>query len=404
MKPSLIVGIAVTLSLACLLTWLPAAEPQAASELAQGNNSFATDLYGQLRQQPGNLFFSPFSISAAMAMAYGGARSDTETQMAKVMHFTLGQDKLHPTFAAVQEGLKSGGDKAEYQLSIANRLWGQAGFKFMDDYIKLTEKYYGAAIKDLDFASNAEDSRGIINKWVEEQTRQKIKDLMPPGSIDRDTRLVLTNAVYFLGNWVRQFDPKATRDAPFYAAGGKEVKVPMMAQKASFRYGAADGVKVLDLPYKGNRLSMLIVLPDTRDGLPKVEESLTAAKIDGWLKSASSREVMLSLPKFKLTAQFSLKGTLQSMGMTLPFSDKADLSGIDNKRDLYISAVIHKAFVDVNEVGTEAAAATGVSIGLMAAPVTQPQEFKADHPFLFLIRDNQSGSILFLGRVNNPTE
>jgi serpin B len=402
MKPSTVLAVAATLAIVCLSSSMPAAEVKAVSDLARDNNAFAADLYGQLRSQSGNLFFSPLSISAAMGMAYGGARGETEAQMAKVMHFSLGQEQLHPAFAAMLDGLKSGA-KSEYQLNIANRLWGQAGFKFMDDYIKLTEKNYGAAIKDLDFKDNTEDSRTIINKWVADQTKDKIKDLMPQGSITRDTRLVLTNAVYFLGNWTKQFDPKSTRDATFYAPL-KEVKSPMMTQKGFFRYGAADGMKLLDMPYKGNRLSMIVLLPDARDGLPKLEESLTSAKIDGWIKSASQREVNVYIPKFKLTSQFSLAGTLKAMGMSLPFSDAADLSGIDGKRDLYISAVIHKAFVDVNETGTEAAAATGISIGLTAAPASPPPEFRADHPFLFLIRDNQDGGILFLGRVNNPSE
>jgi serine protease inhibitor len=399
MKRSTVLALSVTLALVCFALQLPAAEVITVSDLARDHNAFATDLYSQLRSQSGNLLFSPLSISAAMGMAYGGARGETEVQMAKVMHFSLGQDKLHLAFSVMLDGLKSS-PQDDYQLNIANRLWGQAGFKFRDDYIKLTEKNYGAAIKNLDFAGNVEDSRSIINKWVAEQTKDKIKDLMPRGSIESDTRMALTNAIYFHGNWVKRFDPKGTRDAPFYAPG-KEVKTPMMGQTKSFRYAAADGMKLLELPYKGNRLSMIILLPDERDGLPKLEESFTTAKLDGWIQSAAERSVVVSIPKFKLTSQFSLAGTLRAMGMTLPFGYQADFSGMDNDRDLYISAVIHKAFVDVNEEGTEAAAATGSSSKVMAAA---PAEFRADHPFIFLIRDNQDGGILFLGRVNNPSQ
>ncbi len=408
----------VWIALGGLASQLFAHEPRGMTELVQGNNRFGFDLYGKLRGQPGNLFFSPYSISAAMAMTYGGARGETESQIAKVMHFGQDQARLHAAFAALQADLKTEGSKADYQLSIANRLWGQAGFPFLESYVKLTERDYGAALKTMDFREAAEASRKAINLWIEEQTRRKIKDLLPPGSVDARTRLVLTDAIYFLGNWASQFQKEATRDAPFFLADGSETKVPMMQQKGYFRFAAADGLQLLEMPYRGGRLAMVVLLPRerglsrflgqdaTKMGLSpsaRSEQSLSADKLAGWLGHLQSRQVIVFLPRFKLTSEFTLNHTLESLGMTLPFSVHADFSGMDGRRDLYLSAAFHKAFVDVNESGTEAAAATGMVMRALAArPGPPPIVFRADHPFLFLIRDNQTGSILFLGRMADP--
>jgi serpin B len=396
-------AVAVWIILGGLTPQTFAEEPRPVTELVHGNNRFGLDLYGKLRQAPGNLFFSPYSISAAMAMAYGGARGETESQMAKVMHFGEEQTALHTAFAALQTGLKTEGSNADYQLNVANRLWGQSGIPFLESYLQLTQRDYGAALQTLDFAGAAEASRGTINRWVEEQTHEKIKDLLPPGSVDARTRLILTNAIYFLGNWASQFQTNATQDAPFFLGGGRETKAPMMYQKGHFRFAAAEGLQLLEMPYRGGQLAMTVLLPSDRDGLARLEESLSADKLDGWLGKLQSREVSVFVPKFKLTSEFTLNGTLAALGMTLPFSANADFSGMDGQRDLYISAVIHKAFVDVNESGTEAAAATGVMMRALAArPTARPLVFRADHPFVFLIRDTRTGSILFLGRITDP--
>lgn len=396
-----IFGIAATFALGCVAAQLPASEASRVLQLAKGNNAFAFDLYGKLRQQPGNLFLSPYSISVAMAMTYGGAGGETAVQMAKVMHFSLDHEQLHRAFAAFQAELRLPADKADFQLSIANRLWAEKSYKFLDTYLRLTERYYGAPVEGLDFVGATESSRKTIDRWVEAQTHKKINELLPPGAIGPDTRLVLTNAIYFLGNWVSQFSKEATKDEAFYTAADRQVKVPMMCQTGRFRLGTTEGTQILELPYKGGRLSMAVLLPDNRDGLAKLEEFLSADKLDGWIKTMREREVSVFLPRFKLTSYFGLKRTLDALGMTLPFTLKADFSGMDGRKHLFISAVVHKATVEVDEHGTEAAAATGVVVTLKAiAP--PPAIFRADHPFLFLIRDAHTGAVLFLGRMASP--
>jgi serpin B len=395
------IGIAATLAIAASAAQLPAAEASDVAQLVQANSAFALDLYGKLRQQPGNVFFSPYSISVAMAMTYGGAGGDTAAQMAKAMHFALGQGQLHPAFAALQAGLKTEAGKADFQLSIANRLWAEKSFTFLATYLKLTNHYYGAPAEGLDFIGAPEPSRKTINRWVEHETHNKINELLPPKIIDSDTRLVLTNAIYFLGTWASQFLKKATSEAPFYLAADRQVTVPMMSQTGRFRLGAAPGMQLLDLPYKGGRLSMVVLLPDSRDGLPKLEGDLRADKLAGWLSSMRDGSVSVFLPRFKLTSQFDLKKTFQALGMALPFTMQADFSGMDGRKDLYVSALVHQAAVDVDEQGTEAAAATAVVVTLKSV-FAPPAQFRADHPFLFLIRDNKTGAILFLGRMANP--
>lgn len=380
-----------------------AAEEVKVSSVASGNTAFGLDLYAKLRQEPGNRFFSPLGISTALAMAYGGARGETEAQMAKALHFPREQEGLHAAFARLQDALRTDNPRdADYQFLVANRLWGQSGFRFLESYLKLTEQSYRAPLAQLDFEREPEPARATINRWVEEQTREKIRDLLPPGSIMPTTRLVLTNAVYFLGNWSSPFDDDATQNAPFYSDGTRTVETPMMRQQAHFRFASADGVQILEMPYKGERLAMTILLPEARDGLAAVEASLSTEKLARWLTSLTPREVNVLLPRFKMTSQFSLVDALKSLGMTLPFSERADFSGMDGRQDLFLSEVVHKAFVDVNERGTEAAAATGVMAGATAMPSEPPPVFRADHPFVFLIRDTKTGSILFFGRLADP--
>src|SRR5262245_17584153 len=379
------------------------AQERPMSEVVQGNNQFAVDLYAKLREQPGNLFLSPASISTALALTYAGARGQTAEQMAKVLHFPAHQEKLHEAFAALQRGLNGAGAKGGYRLSLANRLWGQQGYHFHADFLTITRDTYSAELAQVDFAQEPETARQSINSWVEERTEARIKDLIPPGVLDDRTRLVLTNAIYFKGDWTKPFDKGATRDDIFRVTRDKTTRVPLMHKQDDFRFRAGDGLKVLDLPYAKGDLSAVILLPDAIDGLPALEAKLNQEGLGRWLSDLRKQKVQVFVPRFKLTCEFLLADVLRSMGMPLAFDEqRADLSGISSQERLSISAVIHKAFVDVNEEGTEAAAATGVVATTVALELDEPAVFRADHPFIFVIRDNRTGSILFMGRVANP--
>ncbi|MCJ7676066.1 MAG: serpin family protein [Sedimentisphaerales bacterium] len=391
------------------------ADPELDKVVVQGNNEFALALFARLRENQGNLFFSPYSISTALAMTYAGARGQTETQMAKVLHFpTLAGEKVppepvmqegqfHSAFGVVVKDLNQRAKKGNYELAVANALWGQKGYKLLNDFLRLIETEYGGRLTEVDFVTATESARKTINAWVEEKTRDKIKELLKPGVLDAMTRLVLTNAIYFKGNWARQFKKDRTKQSPFTLASGEKVDAPMMNQTGEFRYMEAEDFQALELPYVDNELSMIILLPKETDALPKFEKTLNLEDFSQWLDRLHRREVIVSVPKFKMTSHFSLASVLTSMGMADAFSaTAADFSGITGGRDLFISAVIHKAYVDVNEEGTEAAAATGVTMRLTSVGPTQTPVFRADHPFLFLIRDNHSGGILFIGRLMNP--
>jgi len=383
-------------------TWAKAPSKKK-NPVVEGNNQFATDLYAELgKEEGGNLLMSPYSISTALAMTYAGARGETEAEMAEVLHFTLPQERLHPAFAGLISHFNEGDKKRPYQLNVANRLWGQKGYRFLPDFVKTTEDNYGAELAQVDFVRNAEGARQTINRWVEEQTQEKIKDLIPSGVLDSMTRLVLTNAIYFKGDWKYQFDKKRTKDAPFMVTPEKKIKVPMMQQQTVFKYAAYPELQVLEMPYSGDELSMVVLLPKKVDGLADLEKPLTEESIEKWTSRLRPAKVSVFLPRFKMTCQFGLNGVLASMGMPEAFSKSADFSGMNGKKDLYISAVIHKAFIDVNEEGTEAAAATAVVIRLKSARPRPNPVFRADHPFIFLLKDNQTGSILFMGRVVEP--
>ena len=365
--------------------------------VVRGNTEFALDLYARLRKGNGNLFLSPYSISTALAMTYAGARSETATQMADVLHFSLRQGSLHPAFAALLSSDKA--DEDAYRLYIANALWGQKGYLFLEEFLGITKKHYGGGLRRVDFVHATEQARQTINRWVEDQTEHKIRELIWKGDLGPADALVLTNAVYFKGDWASGFDKQWTQDAPFWINEKEKVVVPMMHQSGKLRFASADGIYILDLPYKGDRLSMVLLLPEEVDGLATVEESLSNENLDRWLGELHRQSVRVRLPRFSLGARFDLAKTLAAMGMPYAFSGKkADFSGMTGRRDLFIGMVIHEAQVEVNEEGTEAAAATAVKMKKGACPAS----FIADHPFLFLIRDNQDGSILFMGRVVNP--
>lgn len=370
--------------------------------LVEGNTAFALNLYSKLKETEGNLFFSPYSISTALALTYAGARENTEKQMAEVLCFTLDQKRLHPAFASIEARLKAIQKKGDVQLSVANALWPQKDYVFLEDFLELTKKNYGARITPLNYKIDHEAARITINQWVEQKTNDKIKELIKRGILDPLVRLVLTNAIYFKGNWADRFDKKLTEDAMFHLLSGKSIKVPMMNQKQKFGYAEHENLQILELPYVGEELSMLVLLPKKVDGLTELENKLTTDNLKKWTRHLGEREVWVFLPKFEMTSAFRLDKTLASMGMPDAFSMNADFSGMDGTKKLNISAVIHKAFIAVDEQGTEAAAATGVAIGVKSLPQPAPV-FRADHPFMFLIRENLSNSILFFGRVIDPT-
>lgn len=373
--------------------------------VAEANNRFALDLYRQLRAEEGNLFFSPSSISTALAMAYAGAAGETEAEMAKTLHFQMPEKRLHEGMQSLQALWKSPAEENDIRLHQANRLWGQRSYDFLPAFLEITREHYGAELAEVDFAQS-EEARRRINAWVEEQTERKITELVPAGALSSNTRLVLTNAVYFHGVWAAPFNEERTTDEDFHVTAAEKVQVPLMHRQDEFRYAAVDDLQILELPYGERSLSMLVLLPREVAGLAKLEAELTFQNLQRWLASVKHEdEVKVYLPRFKTTSQFQLSDTLAAMGMQSAFDrDAADFSGMTDSEDLFISAVIHKAFVDVNEEGTEAAAATGAVIAATAAPVEpeEPPVFRADHPFVFLIRDNRNDSILFLGRIENP--
>jgi len=373
------------------------------------NDAFASDLYAQLSKKPGNVFYSPASISTALAMTYAGARGDTAKQMAKTMHFDLASNELHEAFGALLQRLDSSAASGKNpELRVANRLFGQTGMPIEKAFATVTHDRYAADVELLDFKKAADASRKTINTWVDGKTNSKIKDLMPEGSVNADTRLVLVNAIYFKGTWASQFTKTETKDEPFALSSTSTKKVPTMHQTLHAKYAETSDAQVLSLPYKSadadHALSMVIVLPKTSDGLSKLEGGFTAKQLETYGSGGHHQEVIVSMPKFKTTYSTDLGDTLKKMGMPLAFDEgKADFSGITKSESLFISKVVHKAFVDVNEEGTEAAAATGVGIGMATSVPPKPITFKADHPFAFMIRDDKTGTILFMGRIADPS-
>jgi serpin B len=373
--------------------------------VVDGNNQFAFDLYDELaHDRDGNLLFSPYSISTALAMTYAGARGNTAAEMAEVLHFTLPHQRLHPAFGQIIADLNDA-EREGYELSVANRLWGQRGLNFLPEFLATTRDQYQAPLEQLDFARNTEQARQTINGWVEGQTHDRIKDLIPEGALNRLTRLVLTNAIYFKGDWEHQFDEDLTEPSPFMVTPDEELSVPMMHQTNRFGYAALPECQILEMPYAGEDLSMVAVLPNEMDGLAELEEWLTPETLDDSIDQLQTRDVSVFMPKFEMTSDCKLADLLVSMGMPEAFSDCADFSGMTGRKDLKISNVLHKAFMELNEEGTEAAAATAVIVETTSAsvsPLPPIPVFRADHPFAFFLRDNLTGSILFMGRVVEP--
>ena len=385
-------------------------------DLVSGNSAFAFDLYKALCATDGNLFYSPYSISLALAMTYAGARGETESQMADTLHYLLSQDKLHPAFNALDLELASRGEGAQgkddkgFRLNIANAIWGQQDYTFLEPFLDVLAESYGAGVRPMDFREAPERSRVTINDWVAERTEDRIKDLIPKGVIDRFTRMVLTNAIYFNAAWQYPFEESSTALRPFHLLDGSSIDVPMMRTAARFGYARGEGYQAVDLPYDGTELSMTILLPDSGH-FGQFEESVDAALVSRVLGDVQGKLVALTIPKFEFESQFRLAETLKTMGMPNAFDDKvSDFSGMDGNsclaRDdpcLYIKDVIHKAFISVDEAGTEAAAATAVVmiVPSSAGPPPQPIRVTVDRPFIFLIRDRTTDAILFVGRIED---
>ncbi|MDD5338398.1 MAG: serpin family protein [Dehalococcoidales bacterium] len=366
--------------------------------LLNGNSDFAFSLYRVLKENnTGNMFYSPYSISLMMAMAYAGARGETEQQMADAMEFNLNQEELHAAFnyLALQLALRTS-EEADFQLDIVNDVWGQKDYPFLDSYLDVLAENYGAGLRILDFINDPEGARQTINDYIYEQTNQLIEDLIPEGSINILTRLVLTNAIYFKADWKSKFDKNSTHDGIFNLVNGTQITIPMMTQREMYQIAFNDNWKAIELPYEGDSIAMDIIVPQD---FTAFENSMDFDTLNLILGQMQSGDVSLTMPKFKFSSDFDLKDALTALGMPIAFDEyEADFSGIATLEQLYIQKVIHKAVVAVDEEGTEAAAAGAVIIGTLS----MPQMFTVDSPFIFLIRDLATGTILFMGRVMNP--
>ena len=406
MNKSLTIVIALLIAMTILFLYPPTQLPRAVDtgwtqqgvqEVVTANNKFAFELYSELNKaEQGNIFYSPYSIFAAIAMVYEGAKGQTADEIKSVFHFP--ENILRPNFAKIYNEINK--KSKNYQLRIANALWAQKDYPFLEDYISRVKKYYGGKAANLDFRET-EKSRQIINNFIKEQTNKKIKNSIPKGVLTPDTRLVLTNAIYFKGKWKLQFDKSKTHEGVFKITPTNIVRTPMMVMDGRFNYAELEDLQILELPYKGEKISMLILLP--RKSLDDIESFLTAEKLNEYkAKMYKAKFDMISIPKFEFSAAYSMKDVLTAMGMPTAFSEHADFSGMTKKEDLFISAGIHKAYIKVDEEGTEAAAAT--IFGIQPTGAIKKFRFIADHPFIFIIQDNENGNILFMGRIIDPTK
>ncbi len=412
--PILIILLAVSVTSAAVLFAFPydplqppeaddtGSDAQGVMQVVEANNRFALEMYTSMSENDdGNMFFSPYSISAALAMTYEGAKGQTADEIKSVFHFPE-SSVLRPNFASIYNDINNGG--WDYEMRTGNALWVQEDYELLEEYMHTTETYYGGKATNLDFVKMPEESRQTINSFIEQQTNHKIKDLIPSGALNAMTRLVLTNAIYFKGTWVWQFDLSDTRDRDFHMTSDESVKAPMMYmdnEDAEFNYADTGSLQILELPYKGGKISMLILLP--AEDIESIEDNLTIENLEEW--KGAMRETVLDgiyMPKFEFDAKYTMNDVLTRLGMPTAFlPPEADFSGITGSRDLFISKVIHQAYVKVDEQGTEAAAATAVIMEFASAMPTNI--FMADHPFIFIIQDNETGNILFMGRVNDPT-
>jgi serpin B len=401
---SLLPLVLAALSLPTNASALTPASPNQVDSIAANDFTFA--MYGKARDRAGNVFFSGTSMREALGMAFVGARGNTASEMSSALH--LDKDPRKSADAAKDEIGAFARARGKAELTIANRLWADKSFTLQGPFATTVRDTYGAPTDTVDFRGHAEDSRVAINTWVMHETHDKIKDLLPSGSITGDTRLVITNAIWFKGDWQSKFTKEATHDEPFLVDGKVSTNVSTMHQSGRFRFASQNGVKVLEMPYEKSDLAMDFILPDDAAGLSKLEVGLDTARFRGWTSPLKSEQVDISLPKIKLDWGGSMKQPLEALGMKTAFAGAAaDFSGIALPRatggPLYVSDVFHKAFVAIDEKGTEAAAATAVVIAVESIAIPQPAvSFKADHPFLFAVRDTKTDRILFIGRVTNP--
>jgi serpin B len=367
-------------------------------DLVAGNAAFALDLYHVLMEADQNALFSPYSLSVALAMTYAGARGETEIQIAQALHL-LDQDRTHPAFNALDQALDERGEQDGVTLHIANALWPQQGYPFLDAYLDLLAENYGAGLRPLDFPQ-AEAARQTINQWASDQTEEKIQDLLPEGALDGPIALVLTNAVYLDAAWQYAFSEDGTYEGAFNLLDGRQVDVPVMSQIAVLAYAQLGGVQAVELPYVGGELSMVLLVPDA-DTFEAFAQELTVEELSVLLDALQPAQLRLNMPKFAYDARFALQDALVELGMVDAFGSKADFSGMDGTLELFVDNVYHKAFISVDEAGTEAAAVSAVVMGRKG--VSDARALLVDRPFVYLIRDVESGSILFLGHVVDPS-
>jgi serpin B len=384
------------------LLFIPGMKAQDLSETISGNNEFAFTLYEEINDKEEDVFFSPYSISSALAMTYNGARGETRKEMQELLNFIVNSEALSSHFKELNDKF-SNLKRDKIQLNIANSLWCQEDIDFKQNFLDLNKNYYSAGIEKVNFAENYKEIREQINEWVENKTNSKIKELISKGMLDELTRLVLVNAIYFKGMWEFPFEKEKTKEDTFYIYTKCMTKTDFMHRTLSAKYYKDDLAEVIEIPYSGKKLSMMIVMPVEKYGMKKLEERLDAELYESYRQSMYTTKVDLALPKFKIEAGYDLTKPFRELGMESAFNSEADFSGITESEDLYISNIVHKSYVDVNEEGTEAAAATGVVMRKTTA-VMKNVKFEADHPFIFFIKDNKTGSILFMGRLMNPED
>ncbi len=398
--------IAITQVASAEMVMMPIGDETGMLTLVRGNNEFAMDLYSAVCEMndDDNIFFSPYSISMVLGMTYNGASGSTAFEMASVLHFDLPVEALNREFQLVTEMLNLGDLSMErgdpFTLAISNGLWVQNGYELLNSFVTAVTGYYSASVENLDFAGDAEGSREVINSWVAESTMDKILDLIPRGVLGADTRVVLTNAVYFKASWRHPFDAHATSDGRFILPNGSAVVVPMMTNTEHYGYAFTEEWSAVALDYAGGDAGMLIIMPS--GDMEEFQEDFNAETLDAIGTSMTSRNVHLTMPGFEFTRSMPLGAILISLGMESAFGPDANFSGFTGNPDLYISEVLHKAFVKVDEEGTEAAAATAVVMNMLSMPET-PIEMNINRPFIFIIQDNPTGSIVFMGRMMDPT-
>ncbi len=371
-------------------------------QIVKANNSFGLDVYRHLCREKGNQFLSPLSLTIALAMTLEGARGETAAAMRQVLKLSVDDSVRQRGFAQIRELINQPGRKS--QLRLANAVWVQKDFPVLKNYLEIITRFYDGRASNVDFINQREEARKMINQWTEEKTAGKIRDLIPPGVIDHLTRLILTNAIYFRGLWLLPFNAELTRPEKFYLSEDEEIEVPMMrflGDRARFPYMENEDLQMLEMFYEGQDLSMLLLLPRKKD-ISSLESKLSLETLEGWKRELKEERVDVYLPRFKIETKYFLKDKLEAMDMAVAFTPQANFSGINGRKDLFIQQVIHQAFIEVNEEGTEAAAASGVLIGRTAYIPEKKFIFRADHPFIFLIQEKSSGAVLFLGRLYDP--